>query len=83
MGYDSRKAQNHNLRATQYKFSCQNNRTTPNSLKNQKYTQNNDHIDSRIPNLKNTIFQRLGLLPGKIDGRALTSGKALTPILNA
>ena len=35
----------------------------------------------RIPNLKNTIFQKF--YPAKIDVRPLTGGKALPLILNA
>ena len=36
-----------------------------------------------ITNLKNTIFYELVFWTAKIGGRALTGGKALTPILNA
>ena len=83
MGYISRKAQNHNLHATQYKFCCENNRTTPNSLKTHKKTQNNAYIGSRMPNLKkkNQIFKNFSFC-GKIGDRALTGGRALAPILN-
>ena len=83
MGYDCRKAQNYNLHVTQYKFNCQNDKTTPNSLKTNKETQNNAYIGSRIPNLKNTIFQKFWFFPAKIRGKALIGGKALILILNA
>ena len=59
MGYNSGKAQNHNLHATQYKINCQNIKTTLNSLKTHKKTQNSASIGSRILNLKNTNFQKL------------------------
>ena len=51
--------------------------------KPKKKTQKNARMGSRMPNLKNTISQKLGFFLVKNGVRALTSGKALTPILNA
>ena len=39
-------------------------------------------MGSRIPNLKNTNFQKLKFFSANIGGKALTGGRALTPILN-
>ena len=54
MGYDSVKAQNHNLHAKQYTFDRQNDRTTQNAIKTHKQTQNNACMDSTTSNFKNT-----------------------------
>ena len=81
VGDCSRKTQNsqfaHNATTIQYKYNCQNDTTTPNLLKTHKKTQRNARMGSKIPNLKNANFQKLGFLPAKIGGRALT------PILNS
>ena len=67
----------------QYKFIHQNDTTIPNWLeKPQKKTQNNACIGFAITNWKSTNVQKVGFLPKKIGCRALTGGKALTPILN-
>ena len=83
MGYNSRKAQNQNLHAMQYRFNCQNDKT-PNLLKTHKQTQNNACMGYRMPNLKNTVFYiwHSKFFLTKIGGRAMTGGKALTLILN-
>ena len=83
MGYDRVKAQNHNLYIKQYNFNCQNDTTIPNSLKTHKQTQKNAHMGLKITNLKNTNFHKFRFWTVKIDGRALTGGRALTSILNA
>ena len=57
MGYGSGKAKNHNFHAMQYKFNCQNNRTTPNSLITHKENKNNARMGYRILNLKNKDFK--------------------------
>ena len=67
--------------AIQYKFNRQNDRTTPNVLKTHLQTQNNARMGFIITNLKNKKFQKLKFFPAIIGGRALTSGRALTPIL--
>ena len=82
MGYDHVKAQiiicmqsNTNLIAKMKK-------ATPNAIKTHKQIQNNALVGSRMPNLKNTIVQKLWFFSAKIGDRALTGGRALTPILN-
>ena len=65
MGYDSVKAQNHNLHAKQYKFDRQNDRTTPNAIKTHKKPQNIARMGSTTSNFKNINLQKLKFLPAK------------------
>ena len=67
----------HSTARAQYKSNCQNNTTTPNSLKSHTKIQTNACMGFIITNLKFFFFRKFGF------GTIKIGGGALTPILNS